>query len=237
MEKKQKLSLFLIAMIIGLMVVVQFRSVHKPIVRDTRDTWQLREDLAKAKDLQSKLLIEITSNEDKLAKYETKRKQSKEQALVETLNELKKDAGLEKVHGPGLKMIIEPAYEDLLVNHTKAQISPDILKRLINELNIYDADQISIDGRRVINTTVIRDINGDTKIDGHSLNHFPIEIHVITNNLQNAEKLYNQMKVSKIDDEFFIDSMKINVLKPESNLTIPAYQDTIRIQNMEPANQ
>ena len=47
-------------------------------------------------------------------------------------------------------------------------ISPDLLKRLINELNDMMPQNISIDEQRVINTTVIRDINGETKIDGYT---------------------------------------------------------------------
>ncbi|WP_075981013.1 DUF881 domain-containing protein [Bacillus massilinigeriensis] len=237
MDKKKTLNLFIIAIVIGFMIAIQFQTVQKPVVRDTRDTWQLREDLASAKELQSELLLEITSNEEKLAMYETERKQSKEAALIDTIKELKKEAGLEEVNGPGITLIIKPAYEDLLLNHTKAVISPDLLKRLINEMNIYDAKEISIDGKRIINTTVIRDINGEAKIDGHSLNHFPIEIKVVTDDYQNAEKLYNQMKVSKIAEEFFIDSLKISVLEPEAKITLPGYQDTIRIQKMEPVKQ
>ena len=51
-------------------------------------------------------------------------------------------------------------------------VSPELLKRLLNELNMYDAKYVSIDGQRIINTTVIRDINNETKIDGHTLQEF-----------------------------------------------------------------
>ena len=57
-----------IAIIIGLMLAVQFQTVQKPIVRDTRDTWQLREDYLKEKEIHSKLLKEIRSNEENFSK-------------------------------------------------------------------------------------------------------------------------------------------------------------------------
>lgn len=224
-----------IAVIIGLMLAIQFQTVKKPVERDTRDTWQLQEDLLKEKEVYSKLLQEIRSNDEKLAKYETERSKSKEQVLRETLNELKTQAGLTEVSGTGINLVIEPAYEDVLFGGDVPAISPDSLKRLVNELNMNGAMYISIDGKRLINTSVIRDINGVTKIDGHSLKDFPIEIKVIAENVKNAEKLYNRMQASQAAEELYkFDSLRVNVSKPSNDLTIPAFEDTIRIKNMEP---
>jgi uncharacterized protein YlxW (UPF0749 family) len=231
------LSFSIIAAIIGLMVAIQFQTVREPEVRDTRDTWQLREDLMKEKELQSKLLLEIRSNEEKVAKYETERQQSKEEVLRETLTELKDEAGLTEVTGPGLTLSIAPAFNLVVDGDNPPSISPDMLKRLLNELNMYGAQQVSIDGERVINTTVIRDINRVTKINGHSLNRFPIEIKVIVENAEAAEKLYNRMKVSTVAEDFFIDNLEVKVNRPENELIIPAYQDTIRIRYMEPVKK
>ncbi|MGJ7922485.1 DUF881 domain-containing protein [Neobacillus sp. LXY-4] len=237
MDKKYNkyLNFTAVTVIIGLMLAIQFQTVREPIVRDTRDTWQMREDYLKEKETYSKLLQEIRSNEEKLAKYETERKQSKEQVLRETLEELKMQAGLTEVTGPGIVLSIEPVYEEILLGEDAPTISPDLLKRLINELNMYDALYISIAGQRLINTSVIRDINNETKIDGYSLKNLPIEIKVIAENMQMAEKLYNRMQASQSAEELFrFDNLRVNVSKPEAEITIPAYQDTIRVRNMEP---
>lgn len=234
MDSKKKLSFAFIAAIIGFMVAIQFQTLKEPVVRDTRDTWQLREDLLKEKELQLKLLREISSNEEKIAQYETKRKQSKEQVLRETLEELKMEAGLSEVTGPGIILTIEPVYEELLLGKQVESVSPDLLKRLVNELNMYDAQHISIGGRRVINTTVIRDINQETMIDGYALSMLPIEIKVIAENAQSAEKLFNRMQVSKSAEEFFIDNLRVKVHKPAEPVTVPAYDEALRIRYMEP---
>lgn len=234
MDRKKNLSLTFITIIVGFMLAIQFQTVKKPVVRDTRDTWQLREDLAKEKELQSKLIREIRSNEEKLAKYETERKISKEQALRETLDELKAEAGLTDVTGPGLTLYIEPLNQELLFGKLEASLSSDLLKRFLNELNMYGAQHISVGGQRVINTTVIRDINRETKINGRSLNRFPIEIKVITGDQQTAEKLYNRLQVSKAAEDFFIDNLKVSIGKPEKNITVRAYEDAIRVRNMVP---
>jgi uncharacterized protein YlxW (UPF0749 family) len=231
---KKKLSFTVITAVIGFMIAIQFQTLNEPIVRDTRDTWELREDLLRQNELQLKLMREVRSNEEKIAKYETQRKQSKEQVLRETLDELKQEAGLTDVKGYGIVLSIEPAFEELLLGKKAETVSPDLLKRLINELNMYEAMHISIDGHRVINTTVIRDINGETKIDGHPIKTLPIEVKVIAENKKIAEKLYNRMQVSQSADDFFIDNLRVKVKMPENMITILAYDDPIRIRNMEP---
>jgi len=224
----------MIAAIVGFMIAIQFQTVKKPVERDTRDVWQLREALLKEKELQSNLLTEIRSNEEKLSAYESKRKQSKEQALRDTINELKLEAGLTEITGPGIILKIEPVYEDITLGEPVTKvISPDLLKRLLNELNMYEAKYVSIDGSRVINTTVIRDINSQTKIDGHTINRMPIEVKVVADDLKTAEKLYNRMQVSKSTEEFFIENLKLTVSVPNAQVTIPAYDNPIRIRYMD----
>ena len=113
-------------------------------------------------------------------------------------------------------------------------VSPVLLKRLVNDLNMYGAKQISIDGERVINTTLIRDINGDTKINGHSINQYPLEVRVIAENSESADKLYNRIQVSPVIDEFFVDNLQVKIGKPEESISIPAYDESIRIRYMKP---
>ncbi|MBB6443750.1 DUF881 domain-containing protein [Bacillus benzoevorans] len=223
----------LITLIIGMMIAVQFQTVQEPIVRDTRDTQQLRDDLLKEKELQLSLIREIQSNEEKLGKYETEMAQSKEKILRDTLNELKSDAGLTETSGPGIVIAIEPLKEELLLGKPVKSISPDLLQLLVNELNQYGAENISIQGQRMINSTVIRDINGETKVDGYALNQFPILINITVETIESAKRLYNQMQVSKSADEFFIDNLRLSVSEPQAKVVVPAYQDTIRIQKLE----
>lgn len=234
-KSKKKFSFVIITFIIGFMIAVQFQTVQKPIERDTRDIWQLREALLKEKELETNLLKEIRSNDEKIDSYESKKKQSKEQTLKNTLQELKAQAGMTEVTGPGIILKIEPVMENIRLGEPVTKvISPDLLKRLLNELNMYEAKYVSIDDQRVINTTVIRDINSDTKIDGHTIKSLPIEVKVIAESKQKAEKLYNRMQGSKSTEEFFIDNLKLTISTPSENITIPAYDNPIHIRYMEP---
>jgi uncharacterized protein YlxW (UPF0749 family) len=226
----------IITIIIGFMLAIQFQTVQNPDVRDTRDIWELRETLLKEKELQSNLIKEIRSQEEKMAKYESERKQSKEQALRETLEELKAEAGLTDITGPGVILTIEPLHEELLFGYEVPQVSPVLLQRLVNELNKYEAEHISIADQRVINSTVIRDINGETKVNGQSIDQMPLEIKVVTKDFPSAEKLYNLVKVSRVVEEFFIDNLQVHVSEPLTSITVPAYNQTLRIRYLEPVN-
>jgi uncharacterized protein YlxW (UPF0749 family) len=233
-KTKLNISFTLIAAVIGFMIAIQFQTVKKPVERDTRDIWQLREALLKEKELQSNLLTEIRSNDEKLSAYESKRKQSKEQVLRDTIKELKAEVGLTDVTGPGITLKIEPVYEEIKLGQPVTKVvSPELLKRLLNELNMYDAKYVSIDGQRVINTTVIRDINSETKIDGHPLNSLPIEVRVGVDDMKTAEKLYNQMQVSKSIEDFFVENLRLTVSPPSPKVTVPAYSNPIRIRYMD----
>jgi len=217
------------------MLAIQFQTIKTPKARDTRDIWELRDALIKEQKLHSTLLNEIRSNEDKLEKYQTKIKDSKETALKETLQELKTEAGQTDVTGPGVVISIAPVKEAELMGEQIYSVSPDLLKRLINELNMYGAKDISVNSERIINTTVIRDINGITKVNGHSLNKFPVEVKLITQDFHSVEKLYNQMQFSATIDEFFVDNLKVSLSKPKKVIQVPAYDDPITIRDLQSA--
>ena len=55
-KHKKNISFIVISAVIGFMIAIQFQTVKKPVERDTRDIWQLREALLKEKELQSSLL-------------------------------------------------------------------------------------------------------------------------------------------------------------------------------------
>lgn len=236
MGDKKKISMTVITLIIGFMTAIQFQTVNEPVIRDTRDTSQLRGDLVKEKELYLSLVREIRSNEERIEKYETARLENKEQALIETLREFKAEAGLAKYDGPGIVINIVPVNEELSLGETVEPISAYLIHTLINELNRFGALEISIADQRLINTSVIRDINGITKMDGFPLDRFPIEVKVAVDNMDTAEKLYNRMQVSNSAEEFFIQDFRLSISTPQSIVSIPAYKDEIEIRNMEPGD-
>lgn len=237
MGGRLKVSFTVVTVIIGFMLAIQFQTVQEPVIRDTRDVWELREALLKEKELNSNLNTEMRSVEGKLEQYKAQQESSPEEALKQTLEELKAEAGLTEKKGPGLTITIEPVEEELLLGEPVKNVSPQLLERLINELSKYDATDISIDGHRLVNTSVIRDINGETKVDGYSIRSLPFEVKVLTADYATAEKLYNRMQVSQSLEDFFIDNLRVNISKPLEDQKIPAYEDTIRVRLMEPVKE
>lgn len=223
-----------ITLIAGFMIAVQFQTIKEPVVRDTRDTWELREDLIHEKKLELQLIDEIRSINGKIEEYEDESTKSKEAVLNETLAELKQEAGLTEVTGNGIVLKIEPVSSEILLGEDPGAVTSELLQRLVNELNLYGAEEIAINDNRYVNTTVIREINNVLKMDGNPLNRLPIEIKVIAKDANTAEKLFNYMKVSKSADEFFLSNLLLNVEMPNEPINIPAYSNPINIHYLKP---
>lgn len=230
MTRKTTWHFTFVSLIIGFMLAVQFQTSHEPTVRDTRDIWEIRQELKKEQELHEQLLTEIRKYEETLEKYEQQREESKGAILRQTVEELKKEAGLTEVVGEGVVLYVEQMYDESYVGPVTDTVSADLLRRLINELNMYGAEHISIADQRIVNTTVIRDINGVTKVDAHPLRFFPIEVKVIA---ADAEKLYNRLKASTIADDFALENLQLTISEPQQRVVIPPYDGTVRVEQME----
>lgn len=213
--------------IIGLMAAIQYNTINEPDVRDTRDVWEIRQELAREKQLHSELLLEIGSLDDTLGKYEATSDASPEQALRETAGELRNAAGLSETTGPGIEVFIEPSLEAVAMGLEVEGISPDLLIRLVNEINRYNGLYVSIDGNRIINTTSIRDINGQTSVNTKPVETPPFSIKIISKTMEDSEKLYNHLLASRIVDDFYIDNLTLTVSDPQNDLVIEAYDGAI----------
>jgi len=236
MNKKAKRNFTLISLVIGFLIAVQFQTVQQPAGRDTRDIWDIRQELLAQLEQQSVLLSQIQVQDKTIRQYDDDKEASNEQALMETVQALEKESGLTSMEGPGITIALEPVMEELLMGGLSGEITPDLLKRLVNQLYHFDAKYIAVDGQRLITTSVIRDINGNTTVNRLPLADLPVEIHVVTKNWQDAEKIYNRMQGSALIEEFFIDDIRLTVNNPVRNLTIPAYEDTIHVRSMEPVS-
>ncbi|MFC5463851.1 DUF881 domain-containing protein [Lederbergia graminis] len=234
---RAKINFTMITIIIGFMIAIQFKTVQQPVARDTRDTWELRDSIRTEMNLQKRLLAEIRLQDERLNKYSSEMEGSKESVLRQTLLELRKEAGLTEETGPGIKLTVRPINQALIPGDSPQTVSPITLKRLINELNMYGAKHISIDGERLVNTTVIRDINGETKVGTHSLRSYPFSINVITETYELAEKMFNRMHVSPSIDDFFLDNLEVVISNPNKKIVIPAHVEPITIRNMEPVDE
>lgn len=230
MKKTVYIRFAFILLIVGFMLAVQYNTVQKPETRDTRDIWEIRQELAKETALHSELLSEIRVLELTIGKYENMVNESPAIALNDTVELLKKDIGLSDFNGPGLTIKIVPSLESIAVGQTIEGISPDLLIRLINEINLFKAKAVEVDGKRIIYSSAIRDVNGKTTVNNLAIKTAPFTISIGTSTYEDAKKMYNQLKASAIGDDFYIDNLKLVIGEPEYNLKIATYDQSISKQ-------
>ncbi|MFX3674188.1 MAG: DUF881 domain-containing protein [Paenisporosarcina sp.] len=226
-----------ILLIVGFMLAVQYNTVQQPEERDTRDIWEVRQELSRERQLHSELLTNIQSVNQTITKYENLQSKSPAQALNETLDNLREKAGLTEVTGPGLILSIEPSLEAQALGQNITGISPDLLVRLINEINRFKGHHIDVDGKRIVHSTPIRDINGQTTVNSLNVRTPPFKIRIGTDTLEDAEMLYNHLHSSMIADDFFIDNLSLTIGEPIKELKIPAFSQTIENNYLKEATE
>lgn len=223
MNKKVVTRITIVSFIVGLMIAIQYNTVKEPSARDTRDSWELRQALSEEKKRHSQLLSEILALNDVVNKYKNNETENLGDILSNTVEHLKEKAGLLEVTGPGITITISPAMELVQSGFSIKPISPELLYRLVNEINRFEGQFIEIDGQRVVHTTAIRDINGSTTVNGIPISKTNVEIKVITDSYEKAEKLNNYLNISSFRDAFYIDNLNLVIGKPEKSVTIAEY--------------
>jgi len=212
------------------MLAIQFNTVQNPETRDTRDIWAIRQELSKETETHSELLSEIYVLDQTILKYGNMVSESAELALQDTVEQLKKDIGLVEHTGPGIIIKVEPSLESVALGQPVEGISPDLLIRLINEINRFKANDIEVDGKRIIYSSPIRDVNGKTTVNNIPVRNAPFTIKIGTSTFEDAQKMYNQLEASTIGDDFYIDNLKLKIGKPEQNITISSYDQALNNQ-------
>lgn len=233
MKKTVYIRFTIILLIVGFMLAVQYNTMQDPEMRDTRDIWAIRQELAKEAELHSELLSEVRTLEQTIGKYENMMNESPKVALNDTVELLKKEIGLEEFDGPGLTINVEPSLESIAVGQAIDGISPDLLIRLINEINRFKARVVEIDGKRVIYSSAIRDVNGKTTVNNLAIRNAPFSIKIGTSSFEDAKKMYNQLEASAIGDDFYIDNLRLEIGEPVYHLTISGYDQSINKQFLQ----
>ena len=218
--KKKYINLTIVSSIIGFMLYVQYNTVQNPTERDTKDIWDIRNELSEEQKRHSSLLTSIKDVNEKIKQYEDGSEQNPEQILQQTITELQQQAGNLPVTGPGFTIHIKPSFDVIQFGYEVEAIPPMLLTRLINELNRNGAKQIELGNERLTFWTAIRDINGNTTVNGRILSKSNVDIKIVTNSYEQAKKLYNYILASSLMDEFFIDNLLLEVSEVETDLTI-----------------
>lgn len=237
MERKIFSRFSIILFVIGLMTGIQYNTINEPDDRDTRDVWEIRQELSREKQLHSELLSEVGLLDATLSKYEEISSESPEQALKDTVEELRGLAGLTEMTATGIEMTIEPSAEAVAFGEEIDYIAPDLLIRLVNEINRNNGLYVSVDGNRIVNTTAIRDINGLTTVNAIPIQTPPFKIKIASNSMEDTEKLYNHLLSSRILDDFYIDNLSVEISAPQEQVTIEPYAKELNYRHLQIAEE
>lgn len=230
--KKTQLIFTFVTLIIGFMIAIQFQSKKEPIIRDTRDIRELREELKIEQERHQQLIKEIEKTTTLINQYEqslASQEENIENVMLGEINKLKEQAGLTEATGEGIILTIEPLVEGEHLGQARRTVSPKLLRFLVNELNIYQAKAIAIGNERIVATSAFRDVQGITQVNGRRIPPLPLEVKVLADD---AQKLHNEMIVSESVEIFEIENLKITSV-PVNELTLPAYNQSVNIRYME----
>lgn len=212
------------------MLAVQFQTLKNPDEeREKRSVWELRDELEKEKQKQVQLNTEISQYEILLNEYQRNSEQERILAMEEARDKLKSQAGLTTISGRGIVLTIEPLFGEELLGEEVPKLTVELLGRLINQLNIFGVEHILIGEQRMTPLTAIREVNGEIFVNNRPLNELPLEIKVVS---QDAAKLYDQFKVSKLKDDFANENLSITA-ELKNNIKIEPYDRKINIKHME----
>ncbi|WP_332690616.1 DUF881 domain-containing protein [Halalkalibacter lacteus] len=222
----------IVTCIIGFMLAVQFQSTQEPVIRDTRDILELRRELQAEQERRQQLNSEIDKAQALLLQYE-RSAENREEDLIDVLTqqveELRINAGLEQLSGEGLIITIDSLYHDQFFGQSKRTPPSEVMRYLVNELNIYGAEEIAVGNERIISTSAFRDVNEITYLNNRRLPPLPLQVKVLSDK---SESLHNQMVVSASLEYLEIRGFSLTV-EMVDEVEIPAYDQTRRVRYME----
>ena len=221
----------IVSFLLGLMIAIQFSGIKEAKPRDTRDVFQLQEDLTKEQQQHIELNNQLSQEDQLLQKYQDDDTNNKIETMKEALQQQKEAAGETKKTGKGVVLTIEPLVEGYFVEEDS--LTADLIRRLINELNLLGATDIAISDERLTNTSPIRMVHDQVYINDRPLPQIPFTISVLTPTTSDFKK---RIEVSESVEEFARNGLNITVTQKE-HMQLPAYNDQQSIDFMTPVKE
>lgn len=231
MNRKIYLSVFLVALITGLMVALQFRTTNSieqgvPFGRSQELFIELNQLNTEKKQLEA----EVESLIQKIQQT-TKGQAEAKEALAGELKKAQLSAGLTAVSGPGIEITLDnpPAGQDKGQGDIMFAIRDEDLLRLVNELNGAGAEAVSINGQRILATSEIRWAAPFINVN---LTRIASPYHILA--IGAPKNLTSALEISGGLAEY-LQSLGAQVrIQSYENLTIPGYTAPIEFHYAKP---
>jgi len=222
---------------IGLLITSQFRS-SVPTSSYPSDELAIKKELIKNfLDDQSLLKSKIVVLRDEIGKTQDQSKNLGDQKLIETLNQLKTDVGLETAQGNGVEISLN---DGVLVKRDETDaidqslIHAADLRDLINVLRSARAEAISINDQRILSNTSITSVGNTILVNNfHLLPPFTViaigDPELMSQRLTDVNALPDLNKRQKSSNIQFTFAIK-------NGLLAPIYNGDFSVKYMKPTN-
>ena len=217
MKKSFYYSITLVALVVGLMLAVQFRTnryIEQGVPSDRAQelTAELRQS---DKDI-DKLEKEVRDLEYKLAQAHKGQSQAAG-AIRDELEKARFYAGFVAVKGPGVEVVLNTPPRDKGAGSLSNIQDVDIL-RLINELRVAGSEAMSINGQRIISTSEVRLAGSFINVN---LTRLAPPYRVLA--LGDRESLKSALEIPGGLVEYLRGLSIMIEIEPRESLVIPAY--------------
>lgn len=222
---------------IGLLITSQFRS-SVPTSSYPSDELAIKKELIKNfLDDQSLLKSKIVVLRDEIGKRQDESKNLADQKLIETLNQLKIDVGLETAQGDGVEISLNDGVlvkRDETDSIDQSLIHAADLRDLINVLRSARAEAISINDQRILSNTSITSVGNTILVNNfHLLPPFTVvaigDPELMSQRLTDVNALPDLNKRQKSNNIQFSFAIKTGLLAP-------IYNGDFSVKYMKPAN-
>lgn len=218
-DRGWQISLVLVSFFLGLLLAVQFQTQKQSgALPPTMRSEQLAELLAGSEKKRDTLEEDVKKLRQQITEFE--KKGVKEGSLLKELQDTRMLAGITKVEGPGIIVVLEDSQKkalptddpNLYIVHYQ-----DILS-LVNELFASGAETVSINGQRMMATSEIRCTGPTILVNGTRL-ATPYEIAAVGD----PSTLANALEMrGGIVEALRTVGIQVHIIK-QNHLVIPAY--------------
>ncbi|GAA0743758.1 DUF881 domain-containing protein [Clostridium oceanicum] len=169
MKKSSQISVALVCSILGFMLAYQFKSIikqQKSLNISQKNTSDITVEVEQYKKDKKELEKKVDELEKKAKGYEDQaaKKSDSTKHMLEELDRQRLINGNLDVKGPGVTIYLNPN-NNIFGRSPEEQLTDKHLIYLVNELRFADAEAISINGIRVVNTTGIRTAGNYIMVD------------------------------------------------------------------------
>jgi len=237
-KNKHNISLFVVSVLLGAMLTVQFSTVHRPRVEDdtpVADNLQLTTELAQERERKHFLENQIVQHENQIRIYESKHndREGLAKELEEELDKMKLLAGVKEITGNGLIVTVEDAPDlfSLYGSSYEPMLLGELLYQLVNTLNANGAQALAVENHRIVSFSSIRTISANqTQVNRIEIDPTKITIRAV-GDIEQMKIGINRFKPSFA--QYLAKDFKVQEVT-NGSLKIPPYQKAVEFIYADP---